>query len=97
MGISFLCSILEATLMSTPISYITLREEEGYKPASLMKDYKQDSSRALAAILSLNTIANTFGAAGVGAQAVAVFGNEYFGVASASRPTSSSAAPGSGW
>ena len=83
MGISFLCSILEATLMSTPISYITLREEEGYKPASLMKDYKQDSSRALAAILSLNTIANTIGAAGVGQQANILFGSAWFGLVSA--------------
>ena len=38
MAISFLCSILEATLMSTPISYITMREEEGYKPATRFKE-----------------------------------------------------------
>ncbi|MBP5397629.1 MAG: DUF21 domain-containing protein [Bacteroidales bacterium] len=82
MGISFLCSILESTLMSTPISFITLREEEGYKPASLMKEYKQDSSRPLAAILSLNTIANTIGAAGVGRQATLVFGSQWFGLVS---------------
>lgn len=83
MAISFLCSILEATLMSTPISYITLREDEGYKPASLMKRYKMDSSRPIAAILSLNTIANTIGAAGVGRQATLVFGSEWFGLVSA--------------
>ena len=82
MGISFLCSILEATLMSAPISFITLREEEGYKPAGLMKQYKQDSSRALAAILSFNTIANTIGAAGVGRQATLVFGSQWFGLVS---------------
>lgn len=69
MGISFLCSILESVLMSTPLSYITLREEEGYKAATLFKAYKTDNSKAIAAILSLNTIANTVGAAGVGAQA----------------------------
>ncbi|MBR1433710.1 MAG: hemolysin, partial [Bacteroidales bacterium] len=61
MLISFLCSILEATLMSTPISFITMKEEEGYRPATLMKEYKTNSSRPLAAILSLNTIANTIG------------------------------------
>ena len=83
MGISFLCSILEATLMSTPISYITMREEEGYKPAALFKEYKQDSSRPIAAILSLNTIANTIGAAGVGRQATLIFGSEWFGLVSA--------------
>ena len=83
MLISFLCSVLEATLMSTPISYITMKEEEGYKPAALMKKFKTDTSRPLAAILSLNTIANTIGAAGVGRQATLVFGNEWFGLVSA--------------
>lgn len=83
MAISFLCSILEATLMSTPISYITLREEEGFKPAETMKRYKQDPSRPIAAILSLNTIANTIGAAGVGREATILFGSEWFGVVSA--------------
>ena len=83
MAISFLCSILEATLMSTPISYITMREEEGYKPATRFKEYKQDTSRPIAAILSLNTIANTIGAAGVGHQATQVFGSGWFGLVSA--------------
>lgn len=83
LAVSFLCSILEATLMSTPISYITLREEEGYRPAALMKKYKQDPSRPIAAILSLNTIANTIGAAGVGRQATLVFGSQWFGLVSA--------------
>ena len=83
MAISFVCSILEATLMSTPISYITMREEEGYKPARLFKQYKQDTSRPIAAILSLNTIANTIGAAGVGHQASIVFGSGWFGLVSA--------------
>ena len=80
---SFLCSVLEATLMSTPLSYITLREEEGYKPAGRMKAYKTDPSRPIAAILALNTIANTIGAAGVGRQATLIFGSEWFGVVSA--------------
>ncbi len=83
MLISFLCSILEATLMSTPISYITMREEENYRPATLMKEYKTNSSRPLAAILSLNTIANTIGAAGVGQQANILFGSHWFGLVSA--------------
>lgn len=81
--ISFLCSILEASLMSTPISYITLKEEEGLKAATRFKQYKQDPSRPLAAILSLNTIANTIGAAGVGKQATEVFGSQWFGLVSA--------------
>ena len=69
MGISFLCSILESVLLSTPISFITMREEEGYKPATRFMQYKEESARPLAAILALNTIANTVGAAGVGRQA----------------------------
>ena len=83
MLISFLCSVLEATLMSTPISYITMKEDEGDRQAARLKDYKLDSSRPLAAILSLNTIANTIGAAGVGAQATKVFGSQWFGLVSA--------------
>lgn len=81
-GVSFICSVLEASLMSTTLSYINLREEEGYKPAKLMKSFKVDTERPLAAILSLNTIANTVGAAGVGQQAAELFGSAWFGVCS---------------
>ena len=83
MSISFLCSILEAVLMSTPLSYITMREDEGYKPAMVFKKYKQDNARPIAAILSLNTIANTIGSAGVGRQAALVLDSIPFGVVSA--------------
>ena len=83
MGVSFLCSTLESVLMTTSISYINLRAEEGYKPAKLMQQFKENTGKPLAAILSLNTIANTIGAAGVGAQTTIVFGNKWFGVASA--------------
>ena len=83
MAISFLCSTLESSLLSTPISYILMREEEGYKPATLFKQYKTDTERPLAAILSLNTIANTIGAAGVGQQATLLFGSRWFGLVSA--------------
>ena len=82
-AISFLCSILESVLMSTPISYITMREDEGYAPAALFKRYKTDNTRPIAAILSLNTIANTIGSAGVGAQVTELFGSHWFGLASA--------------
>lgn len=83
LGVSFLCSMLESTLMSTSISYINLRVEEGYAPAKLMQNYKENTGKPLAAILSLNTIANTIGAAGVGAQATIVFGSKWFGLVSA--------------
>lgn len=83
MLISFLCSILESVLMSTPLSYITMREDEGDHSAALFKRYKQDNAQAIAAILALNTIANTVGAAGVGKQATEVFGSHWFGLVSA--------------
>ena len=83
MSISFICSILESTLMSTPLSYVNMREDEGYKPATRFKRYKTDNARPIAAILSLNTIANTIGAAGVGAQATELFGSHWFGLVSA--------------
>ena len=83
LAISFLCSILESVLMSTPISFITMREDEGYKPAKRFREYKEESARPLAAILALNTIANTIGAAGVGRQATLLFGAEWFGWVSA--------------
>ena len=83
MLVSFLCSVLESVLMSTPLSYISLREDEGYRPAKVFKRYKLDNARAIAAILSLNTIANTIGAAGVGKQATLVFGSHWFGLVSA--------------
>lgn len=83
MGVSFLCSLLESVLMTTTLSYINLREEEGYAPAKLMEGYKEETGRPLAAILSLNTIANTIGAAGVGSQATIVFGSKWFGLVSA--------------
>jgi len=83
LSVSFLCSILEAVLMSTPLSYITMREDEGYKPAARFKQYKTDNTRPIAAILSLNTISHTIGAAGVGAQATLLFGSQWFGLVSA--------------
>ena len=83
MGISFLCSLLESVLMSTPISYITMKEEEGDKNAALFMKYKQDPDRPLSAILSLNTIANTLGAAAVGHQATLLTGDHWFGIVSA--------------
>ena len=83
MSISFLCSILESVLLSTPMSFVTMKEDEGYKPATLFKKYKTDNSRAIASILSLNTIAHTIGAAGVGQQSSIVFGSEWFGLVSA--------------
>lgn len=83
LSLSFLCSILEAVLLSTPMSYISMKESKGSKTASLMKQYKVNVDRPVGAILSLNTIAHTIGSAGVGAESIKVFGDEYFGLISA--------------
>ncbi len=81
--VSFLCSVMEAVLLTTPISFISMKEEQGLKAAILFKQLKSNIDRPLSAILSLNTIAHTIGAAGVGAQAAIVFGDAYFGLVSA--------------
>ena len=83
LALSFLCSILEAVLLSTPMSFISMKENEGNKTATLMKRYKNNVDRPVGAILSLNTIAHTIGSAGVGAEAIKIFGEEYFGLISA--------------
>jgi CBS domain containing-hemolysin-like protein len=81
--ISFLCSIMEAVLLSTPNSYLIVKEEKGNIWAKDFLKLKNNIDKPLSAILSLNTVAHTVGAAGVGAQAVIVFGDEYFGIVSA--------------
>lgn len=73
---------MEAVLLSTPVSFLKTKEAES-RGASLMIGFKQNIDRPLSAILSLNTVAHTVGAAGVGAQAVKVFGDVYFGLVSA--------------
>lgn len=80
---SFLCSIMEAVLLSTPISYLKSKLGSGDKRALTMLKFKEDIDKPLSAILSLNTVAHTVGAAGVGAQANIVFGEPYFAVVSA--------------
>ena len=83
LALSFLCSILEAVLLSTPMSFISMKENEGNKTATQMKRYKNNVDRPVGAILSLNTIAHTIGSAGVGAESIKIFGEEYFGLISA--------------
>lgn len=82
--ISFLCSILEAVLLSITPSFVESMKHGKRKKLGLsLEELKSNVDRPLAAILSFNTIAHTVGAAGVGAQAAKVFGNEYLGIVSA--------------
>ncbi|WP_372897632.1 DUF21 domain-containing protein, partial [Stieleria sp.] len=82
-GFSFLCSIAEAVLLSITPSYIAERKQDPSRSAKRIIDLKTNIDRPLSAILSLNTIAHTVGAAGVGAQAAKVYGDAYVGVTSA--------------
>lgn len=83
LGFSFLCSIAEAVLLSVTTPYIALLESQDKPSAAELRRLKSDINKPLAAILTLNTIAHTVGAAGAGAQATKVFGSAYLGIASA--------------
>ena len=84
LGVSFLCSIAEAVLLSVTPSYIEGLKEKQPGHAALLKRLKQDKvDQSLAAILTLNTIAHTVGAIGAGAQSTVVFGNAWVGLFSA--------------
>lgn len=82
-AVSFLCSILEAALLSLTPSYIAQQREAHPKLHERLSRLKRNIDRPLAAILTLNTVAHTVGATGVGAQVTVVFGEAYLGIASA--------------
>ncbi len=73
LGFSFFCSVAEAVLLSISPSYTAQLKEQGSAVGLMIERMKENVERPLAAILSLNTIAHTIGAAGVGAQAYVVF------------------------
>ncbi|HDP26047.1 MAG TPA: HlyC/CorC family transporter [Deltaproteobacteria bacterium] len=84
LGLSFLCSVAEAVLLSMTPSYIEAQKERLPKRAALLKRLKLDNvDRSLAAILTLNTIAHTVGAIMAGAKATVIFGSAWFGFFSA--------------
>ncbi len=80
--VSFICSVMEAALLSITPSYIAQLEEKSPKWHKRVSALKQNIDTPLAAILTLNTIAHTVGAAGVGAQVAAMYGQAYLGLAS---------------
>ena len=71
---SFLCSILEAVLLSVTPSYVTRIRQSNPGVGELLEEYKEDVDIPLSAILTLNTIAHTVGAILVGVQAGTLFG-----------------------
>ena len=75
-GVSFICSVLESVLLSINMSYVAVLEKERPAVGKLLRLQKENINKSIASILILNTIANTLGAAAVGAQASIVFGND---------------------
>ncbi len=73
-GVSFLCSILEAVLLSVGVGFVETQLQQKPRRARALKQVKDNLEESISAILILNTFAHTMGAAGVGAQAVSVFG-----------------------
>ena len=81
LGISFLCSLLEAIILSVTWSYIEILKKKENSSGDLLKKLKEDIDQSLAAILTLNTVSHTIGAAGIGSE-FHKLGNEWFTVAS---------------
>jgi len=75
--VSFLCSILEAVLLSVPQTFINLKIKEGKSFAQELETLKKDVDKPLIAILTLNTIAHTVGAILVGVQAKVAYAELY--------------------
>lgn len=83
LGVSFLCSILEAVVLSIPHTHIAVLQKEKSKIGGMWTRLKDDDAvRPLTAILTLNTIAHTMGAAGVGSQVQILYGEESLTIAS---------------
>lgn len=74
---SFLCSILEAVLLSITPSYVTQQANQNTATGKLLEEYKKDIDKPLSAILTLNTVAHTAGAIGVGAAATQLWGASF--------------------
>jgi putative hemolysin len=80
---SFLCSILEAVLLSVTQGYVQVLKDKGAKAGHLLHGMQERIEEPIAAILALNTIANTFGAALGGALALQLFGEPWMAAFSA--------------
>lgn len=76
-GVSFLCSILEAVLLSITPSYVEKTLTDKPRSGRLLTNVKQRLDASLSSILILNTFAHTMGAAGVGSQAVKIYGEKW--------------------
>jgi CBS domain containing-hemolysin-like protein len=83
LAISFLCSVLEAVLLSLTHSYVAVLEERGERAGILLARMRARIDEPIAAILTLNTIAHTVSASVGGAMALRVFGSQWIALFSA--------------
>ena len=74
---SFLCSLWEAVLLSITPTYARIQQQNGSAIGQYLQDFKENIDKPLAAILTLNTIAHTVGAIGVGEQAAAIWSDSH--------------------
>lgn len=81
-GVSFLCSILEATLLSSTSAYIGVLIKDGKKSAKLLEHLKENIDRPISAILTLNTLSHTLGSAAIAYHVQVNFGETIVTVAS---------------
>ncbi len=83
LGVSFLCSLVEAGILSLRRTDVARLVKEGRSTGKLLEAMKKNVDRPLSAILTLNTVAHTVGAAGVGAQSLTLFGSQWVAATSA--------------
>jgi len=81
--VSFICSLMESVLLSVSRAYVSILAQKGRRSGKIFKSLKANIDKPLSAILTLNTIANMVGAAGVGAKTFDLFGSKWVALASA--------------
>jgi CBS domain containing-hemolysin-like protein len=79
---SFICSLMEAVILSVPPAFVALLEKQGRRSGQLLHSLHRNIDQPLAAILTLNTVANTVGAVGVGNEVHKLMGDKYLAVIS---------------
>jgi putative hemolysin len=83
LAVSFICSILEAVLLSVSHSYVALLQDRDHPAGSLLARMRGNIEEPISAILTLNTIAHTIGASMGGAIALDLFGSRWIALFSA--------------
>ena len=83
LSVSFLCSLLESVILSISHTHIAVLIKEQRNSGSILETMKENINRPLAAILTVNTVANVVGAAGVGAETLLIYGSQWVAIVTA--------------